>query len=164
MLDKDILNQLYRYALSLAKNEDQAYDLLQSCIEKYLRADTNNIDMPVAYLKRTIRNAFIDSRRRGRFQVSLTQEIIETGDTEQTLAEPTLEDIYIQQREVNGIIDKLKPEESELLYLWAVEEYTVDEIAKLRNQSRGTLLSKMHRLKKRLRSELAEQAPLLKAN
>ncbi len=40
MLDKELLNQLYRFAISLTNNDDQAYDLLQTCIEKYLKEES----------------------------------------------------------------------------------------------------------------------------
>jgi len=46
MLDKELLNQLYRFAISLTNNDDQAYDLLQTCVEKYLKANLADIEMP----------------------------------------------------------------------------------------------------------------------
>ena len=50
-----------------------------------------------------------------------------------------------------------------MLYLWAVEEYTVDEIALLTETPRGTLLSRLHRLKKRVagRTDVARPAGAL---
>ena len=67
MLDKEQLNQLYRFAISLSNNEDQAYDLLQTCLEKYLKRDVSDIEKPIAYLKQMIRNEFIDQMRQKRF-------------------------------------------------------------------------------------------------
>jgi len=41
----------------------------------------------------------------------------------------------------------LIPSPRELLYLWAVEEYTSKELADLFNVPPGTILSRLHRLK-----------------
>ena len=150
MLDKNLLNQLYRYAVSLTNNEDQAYDLLQSCIEKYLKANTDDIKTPIAYLKRMIRNEFIDQTRNNRFQYDVDSEVIDKINDEKALEEITLEDVFVQQSEVAALLGTMTPEERELLYLWAVEEYTFEEIAEMKQIPRGTLLSKLHRLKKRV--------------
>ena len=45
----------------------------------------------------------------------------------------------------------MQPEERELLFLWAVEEYTIEEIAHMKQVPKGTLQSKLHRLKKRIK-------------
>ncbi|MGK0271723.1 MAG: RNA polymerase sigma-70 factor (ECF subfamily) [Cocleimonas sp.] len=150
MLDKDLLNQLYRFAISLTNNEDQAYDLLQSCIEKYLKANLTDIKTPVAYLKRMIRNEFIDQMRKKRFHYDVDPTVIDRINDENALEELSLEDVFVQQSEVAALLGTMKPEERELLYLWAVEEYTIDEIAQMKQVPRGTLLSKLHRLKKRI--------------
>lgn len=150
MLDKELLNQLYRFALSLCHNEDQAYDLLQSCVEKYLKADRSHIEKPKAYMMRLIRNEFIDQIRRSRFQQEVDAETLEKISDEAVLGEMSLEDIYIQQREVEDLLNTMRPDERELLFLWAVEEYTIDEIAQLKQVPRGTLLSRLHRLRRRI--------------
>jgi len=66
----------------------------------------------------------------------------------------TLEDIYIDQDEITILLEKLNPPDRELLYFWAVEEYTIDEISKLLNTPRGTLVSRIHRLRKKLDTHL----------
>ncbi len=150
IIDKQILNQLYRYALSLSNNEDQAYDLLHSCIEKYLKADTSNVKTPIAYFKRMIRNEFIDQTRRARFQHDVDADDLERINDDKAREEVSLEDVFVRQSEVNALLGTMKPDERELLFLWAVEEYTLAEIAELKQVPRGTLLSKLHRLKKRI--------------
>lgn len=150
MIDKDLLNQLYRFAISLTNNEDQAYDLLQSSIEKYLKVNFTEIEVPVAYLKRIIRNEFIDLTRKKRFQYDVDSEVIDKINDKNSLEEITLEDVFVQQEEITAILGTMTAEERELLYLWAVEEYTFEEIAQMKQMPRGTLLSKLHRLKKRI--------------
>ncbi len=150
ILDKNLLNELYRYAISLTNNEDQSYDLLQSCIEKYLKADTDNIQTPIAYLKRMIRNEFIDQTRRQRFQHEVDADDLEKINNEKALETVSLEDVFVRQSEVSSLLGTMKADERELLYLWAVEEYTLAEISEIKQVPRGTLLSKLHRLKKRI--------------
>lgn len=151
ILDKHLLNQLYRYAISLTHNEDQAYDLLQSCIEKYLKAQLSDIESPVAYIKRMIRNEFIDQTRRNRFHHDVDSDTLERINDESALAEVSLEDVFVRQSEVSSLLGTMNAQERELLYLWAVEEYTLEEIAQMKQVPRGTLLSKLHRLKKRIK-------------
>ena len=153
MLVKELLNQLYRYAISLTNNEDQAYDLLQSCVEKYLRANQPDIKTPVAYMKRMIRNEFIDHTRRKRFHYDVDAESLERINDENAVEQASLEDVFVLQSEVSSLLGTMNPDERELLYLWAVEEYTLEEISQMKQVPRGTLLSKLHRLKKRIQSQ-----------
>lgn len=150
MLDKPLLNQLFRYAVSLTNQEDQAYDVLQSCVEKFLRIDRSAIESAEAYLMRMIRNEFIDQTRKKCFYSDVGPEIVSKISDESALNAITLEDVFIQQSEVEALLGTMSGDERELLYLWAVEEYTLEEISKMKQVPRGTLLSKLHRLKKRI--------------
>ena len=158
MFNKEELNQLYRHALSLAKQDDIACDLVQAALERFLDkkryvagdASANTVEKPLAYLKTIIRNLYFDHQRRNKVvpMVSIDSE-------EVSYIEPvdnfSMEELMISQQEVQQLIESLTAEESELLYLWAVEEHTADEIAQIYEKSRGTILSKVHRLKKRIR-------------
>ena len=154
MLEKKDLNRLYRYAWSLAKDDTHAFDLVQSNIEKVLRRNTIKIDNTVNYIMSGIRNEFIDhSRRNRKFE---TLSIDEDSSAQIYEVTPDLESILIDEQDVEWILERLNPLESELLYLWAVEEYTIDEIAVMQNIPRGTLLSRISRLKKRLKSDVVK--------
>jgi len=151
MFTQDELNQLYRYALSISMCEDLAYDLLQESIERYLRKSLI-VDTPIAYLKTMIRNLFIDWQRHNKVLPMLS---IDSDDI--SCIEPIdnlMDELLINQQEVDKLIAMLNSEENELLYLWAVEEHTVDEIASIYEKPRGTILSRLHRLKKRLKIQL----------
>jgi len=150
MLDKELLNQLFRFAISLTNNDDHAYDILQTCVEKYLKADLTDIEKPVAYLKRMIRNEFIDQTRKKRFYQDVDDDALCKISDQDSLNAVSLEDIFVQQSEVTALLGTMQPEEREILYLWAVEEYTIEEISHIKQIPRGTLLSKLHRLKKRV--------------
>jgi RNA polymerase sigma-70 factor (ECF subfamily) len=151
MFTKVDLNQYYRYCLSLTKNEEDAYDLLQTGLEKYLKKNGPHIEQPKSYLYRIFRNQFIDNvRKNKRWGVEEYQDRsnIALLKTEQ------FDDILIYQDEADRILSYLPVNDRELLYLWAVEGFTVQEIADFMEVPKGTLLSRLHRIKKRLRDKI----------
>ena len=156
MFNKDELNQLYRYALALSNQEAVAYDLVQSAIERLLSKGADffaSIEKPLAYLKTVIRNLYIDLERHKKVVPMISIES-ETLSYIEPIEDNSMEDLLINQQEVLQLISCLSSQENELLYLWAVEEHTVDEIADIYEKPRGTMLSKLHRLKKRIREQL----------
>lgn len=156
MFNKDELNQLYRYALSLSKHEDGAYDLVQTAIERLLNKPSGDvvlIEKPLAYLKTVIRNLYFDLERHKKVVPMISIETENLSFLE-AVDDSCMEDVLINQQEVQLLIGRLNAQENELLYLWAVEEHTVEEIAVIYEKPRGTMLSKLHRLKKRIREQL----------
>ena len=156
MFNKDELNQLYRYALSLSKHEESAYDLVQSAIERLLNkaaGEVASIEKPLAYLKVIIRNLYFDLERHKKVVPMIS---IETDNLSflEPVDDNSMENVLINQQEVQLLIGLLDAQENELLYLWAVEEHTVEEIAAIYEKPKGTMLSKLHRLKKRIREQL----------
>jgi RNA polymerase sigma-70 factor (ECF subfamily) len=152
MFDHDCLNRLYRYALSMAKDRDLAYDLLHSSLEKMLSRNMGQIDNPTHYIMRVIRNEFIDVQRRNRRAMEIFYEPEQLPNIIDIKSDLDLQDMAIHESELAWLLTQLSPQEGELLYLWAVEEYTIDEIAALLGTARGTLLSRLSRLKKRIRA------------
>lgn len=145
MFDQQSLNQLYAYANTLCGQQQDAYDLLHQCLENYLSKGIK-AQNPSAYLRRMIRNRFIDQCRQ---QGLILSEQEHQG---QALAIGTqcLEQLCIQQDELNKIWDILDARERELLYLWAWLEMNAREIAEELEVPRGTILSRIHRLRKKL--------------
>lgn len=142
-----LLDAAYRYAMSLTHQSAEAEDLVQDAVLALL---TVNASWERSYLFVTIRNRFIDRYRRNRkiAFVALEQEegpavdppdltfevpdVLETGALERALAE-------------------LRAEEREALFLAVVEGYTADEIGTMTARPRGTILSLLHRTKRKLR-------------
>jgi len=172
MFNKEELNQLYRYALSLSANEQTAYDLVQSGVERYLKKISimpespknqlknplgSPIENPLAYIKSTIRNCYFDLERHRKVVsiISIDGDDASNMDNYIGLVDSDpMEDVLINQQEVQQLLASLNAQENELLYLWAVEEHTVEEISRIYAKPRGTMLSKLHRLKKRIREQL----------
>ncbi len=159
MFSQSQLNQLYRYALSLSADEQTAYDLVQSSIERYLKktgACSAVLENPSAYLRSIIRNAYFDLLRHHKVvpMVSMENEK-ESCSVVGLVSDDEMQDILVNQQEVAKLLEGLNSQENELLYLWAVEERTVDEISKIYDKPKGTMLSRLHRLKKRIRQQFS---------
>ncbi len=149
-LTRDDLQRLYRYGFSLTGNEPDAHDLLQRAIERTLSKGVEP-EHPVRYLMRAMRHRFIDeARARKRAPHVDYDELAESGDAVDW-SEQVLDNVVIASVDMGRIWEQLASEERELLYMWAVEEYTAAEIAAQTETPRNTILSRIHRLRHRLR-------------
>ena len=154
IFDGPVLQKLYRYGWVLCKDRDQAYDLLQSAIEKYIQdSNIKSYSNDIAYIRTIMRNRFIDEYRRSkRFP---EESLDETSPI--AINEASLEDIVIAQIDLDIIWQKLDAFEREIMYYWAIEDMTAKEIAEEIRIPRGTILSRIHRLRKKIESELASE-------
>ncbi|MEM8844423.1 MAG: sigma-70 family RNA polymerase sigma factor [Pseudomonadota bacterium] len=151
MFSRQELNQLYRYSFTLIGNENDAYDLLHTCVEKYLNSQRTNIENPISYMKTIIRNQYIDIRRKeSKFKEEQYEETVLYLDMDIESLDMTLDN----KIQISEIWQLLTSTEREIMYLWAVEGYTTSELSKYLKISRGTLLSKIHRLRKRILDSL----------
>ena len=76
-LIKHISQKLMGYAMVLSsKNEDDAWDLIQSTIEKLIKNKEKLMesDQPIAYAKKILRNNFIDTYRKKKKMVTVSIE------------------------------------------------------------------------------------------
>jgi len=152
-LNQTQLNQLYRYCYSLTVHKEDAYDLLQTSLEKYLKHQNQQETAPqsASYLRRIIRNQFIDNARRAKcvpFE-SLTDE-----NEASTIDIQPLDNLFINAERVDQIWELLNTSEREIVFLWAIEGYTAKEISEEINVPRGTVLSKIHRLRQKVQKTL----------
>ena len=149
VLDRESLQKLHRYAYSLTANEADAYDLLQSAIETSLNRPANSMNKTIAYVRMIIKNRFIDDYRH---KQSFPIEDI-NDHSPVSLVESSLEDVVIASHDLGVLWKTLEPVDREVLFFWAVEGFSMGEIADKMEISRGTLLSRIHRLRKRLMAE-----------
>lgn len=145
MFDVNLLNSLYRYCFCLTLDKSRAEDLLQTVLEKWLRlADSGNYQP--SYVRKMIRNQYIDDCRH--------QQCVAFDSIEQhapvLLDEHNLEQLTIAQDLIEKVIVQLSISEREVLYLWAVVGFTANEIATELAQPRGTILSRLHRIKSKV--------------
>jgi RNA polymerase sigma factor (sigma-70 family) len=143
--DADLLQAGYRYAVALTHHREEAEDLVQqtwlNLCTRYGRVENR------AVLFTAVRNLFIDHRRR---QQRVPFESLDPSDAlgiaEIPLDEPCL------KGELAAMLGQLKPAEREVIFLHYYQGYTAREISHLRSQSRGTVLSLIHRSIAKLRA------------
>lgn len=142
--DQD-LNRYYRYAVALTGSKNDAFDLVH---EAYLRVQGRLFLKKDAYFMTTIRNIFFDQRRRPDLNFQSIDEIDQESDRDKEI---DLESVIGDQVDVQALLQKMTSQDRELIYLIEVEEYTYKEVAKLWKVPVGSLLSKLHRAKSRLK-------------
>jgi RNA polymerase sigma-70 factor (ECF subfamily) len=145
-----LLNQGYRYALALAHDPHRAEDLLQDAWLGVLQADGPN---EKAYLFRAIRSRYLNQKKRDQLVPMVPLESNETinDDTQSP------ENLLLEIDELEAHLAVLRPVERETFFLFAVEGYTVDEIAQYSGNPRGTVLSLIHRARHKLKSSISSQ-------
>lgn len=159
MFDKATLQQLYRYSYSLTCDEHDAYDLLQTAIEKYIQAKII-ANQPVAYVKKMIFNRYIDECRRNKV---IQFESIETENQEETIFPAdfdvqTLEELMVNEDMAKQLLQSLEPDEREIMYCWAIEGFSTSEIAEKIEKPKGTILSKIYRMRKKLLGKFSDNS------
>lgn len=150
VLDDQSLNKIFRYCLALAGNESDAYDLLHDAYEKITDLPSAGIRQPLAYSRRLVKNLWVDRCRALKREVEHAILIQEADDEPIALHESSLESIVMTEKLFDKVWQLIDDNERELLYLWAVEGFSYSELAIELDVPRGTLLSRVHRIKKRL--------------
>lgn len=155
MLTQSELQKLYKYAYSLCRDEPRAYDLLYDVVAKVILRKPLP-ETPFTFCLRSIRNKFIDETRHE--QKFGAKEFDETDETAVALGASEIEKIAISKSDFPIIWAAVGSTDREILYLWAVEEYSAAEISEAINVPRNTILSRIHRLRNRLKEMFPEQA------
>jgi len=150
MEDRDLLQAGFRYAFSLTHQHHDAEDLVQEAWIRLSRLYGNVANKSLFFV--TIRNLFIDQYRRKNLVLIDTLEPINEPAADDDLLQLTLTADDIEQA-----MGSLRAEEREVIFLNIVEGYTAREIAELTQRSRNTILSLLHRGKKKLVNELQNE-------
>ena len=148
LFDRAELNRMYRYCFALTNDEDAAFDLLQDGLERYLRSASDAPAHPMAFLRRILRNRFIDGlRARGARPDGEAETLDDEGPSDGL---DSLDGLMIANQELERIWSRLDPFERELLTLWAVEGLTMQEAAEALGLPLGTVAARVHRMRRRL--------------
>ena len=148
MFDSTELNKLYRYCYGLTLNETTAYDLLQNALENFLKSETVKKNK-FAFMYTTIRHQFIDDfRGQQKYDFNVFEE-----DDYVDIDVKTLESLIIDANLVEQVLHLLEPVEREILFYWAVEGYSTQQVATMLEMPKGTVLSKIYRLRQRIKQQ-----------
>lgn len=154
-------DRLYRLAWRLAGSKAPAEDLFQEVLIKaYAKLDDLvEIEEPGAWLSRVMYNLFIDERRRfARRRVRLVDEGMLAGDGLEGLPGPDDpahdRERYDKFMRLDRALAQLSDEHRLVVMLHDTEGYTMEEIQQLTDVPVGTIKSRLHRARARLREIL----------
>jgi RNA polymerase sigma-70 factor (ECF subfamily) len=139
--------RLRRYARALAGNRDDADDLVQDTLERaWSRAGLwRSVADMRAWLFGIMHNLHVDALRRGRLAtVSLAE------DAPEGVAPPTQGE-RLAVLDLQAALDRLVPEQREVLLLVALEDMAYADIARTLGIPLGTVMSRLSRGRERLR-------------
>ena len=149
-----LLPNLRRYAMSLARRADLADDLVQTTVERAIRASASYD--PAARLEpwlfRITRNAFIDVTRRQR-----TQGVeVDVFDIPEALPDDNdrAVEARLMLRATQDAMKSLPPEQAEILHLICIEELSYAEAAAVLDIPKGTVMSRLSRARLALSDKL----------
>jgi len=142
---------LYRFALSLARNESDAADLVQQTFAQWARKGHQLRDPSLAktWLFTTLRREFLGTIRKSE-RYSDEPPGDEDGSLEPEQAES------LDAAEVMAALQKLPLEYREPLTLFYLQDVSYAEIAGILDVPIGTVMSRLSRGKARLRSMLKD--------
>jgi RNA polymerase sigma-70 factor, ECF subfamily len=162
-------SQLYPAALRMTKNASDAEDLVQETITKAYTAfhqfqPGTNLR---AWLYKILANTFINSYRKRRREPAMMlgadfQEEWQVNTDPLSPPAPSAEAEAMERLADSDILGALRelPEEFRVaIYLADIEGYSYKEIAQMMGTPLGTVMSRLHRGRTRLRDKLARYEP-----
>jgi RNA polymerase sigma-70 factor, ECF subfamily len=163
------MGQLYPAALRMTRNPSDAEDLVQETFAKAyagFHQFTPGTNLR-AWLHRILSNTFINNYRRKRREPvqALGTELAEEWQTSSDPLQPpaaSAETEALEQLGDSEILQALRelPEDFRVtIYLADVEGYPYREIAEMMHTPIGTVMSRLHRGRGKLRDKLAAYAP-----
>ena len=139
--------RLRRYARALAGNRDDADDLVQDTLERaWARASLwRGVADMRAWLFGIMHNLHVDALRRGRLAVVPLDEDVPEG------VAPPPQAARLAVLDLQAALDRLPPEQREVLLLVALEDMAYADIAQALGIPLGTVMSRLSRGRERLR-------------
>lgn len=152
---EELLNRGFRYAFSLSHDETLSEDLVQGACMKIVG---NKKKWSKGLFFTIIRNRFIDVYRHSKkLQIYSVDEDKGKKRSKDWSYKPDTE-MHIANAEIlEWALGKIRHDQREALYLSVVEGYTAEEISKLIEMPRNTVLSHIHRARKKLASLLDQR-------
>ena len=155
-----LFDSLYNFAHWLTQNREEAEDLVQETYVKALKG-FSSFQLGTnfrAWMYRILRNTFLTSRTGLRATMTVSLESEEDGP-ELAVEDATPESILLERsghQRLQSAIDELPVQFREILLLCDVEEMSYQEIAETLSIPIGTVMSRLSRARKGLRSRLQE--------
>ncbi|MBI2737642.1 MAG: sigma-70 family RNA polymerase sigma factor [Rhodospirillales bacterium] len=148
-LIEPLIPALRRYAYALLRDHTAADDLVQDALERALlhwSSRRNDGDLR-AWLFTILRNLHV-----GRHRQALRRGAVVDIDEDELPETSAGQDIVLETRDVLAALDQLPEEQKSLLLLVGVEDFSYEEAARVLDVPIGTVMSRLSRARRRLRS------------
>jgi RNA polymerase sigma-70 factor (ECF subfamily) len=160
---KPHLDRMYRFAYRLTGNKAEAEDLFQDVLVKLFGKldDLVKVEEPGSWVSRVLYNHFIDNRRRFARQrlVSVDEGQLPPGGVEAMPGTDNPERNSERLDDINRLdaaLNELSEKHRIVVLLHDSEGYKLKEIQEFTGDPIGTLKSRLHRARARLRELLSE--------
>lgn len=156
--------ELYNFAFRLAGSREEAEDLLQESYFKaykyfhQLRDETKFKE----WIFQITANQFKNFLRRKKKENTYYQDDTETVFVEQEKAQRNPDELLLQRdrsETVRRALALVSPKMRSVLVLFEIEGYSIEEVSRALGISRGTVKSRLHYARRKLR-EVLEEGPL----
>jgi len=152
------LQTLYASAYRWTQSQAEAEDLVQDLVLK-LMDDLDSLealDHPLSWMKKVLYRMFVDKYRRAQFSVVMPGEDVSTVIEEQNDSHldegaESQHDYQLQQGLIEAM-ETLDGPQRVALSLFEMEGYSLQEIAEIQEVSVGTVKSRVHRAKEKLKN------------
>ena len=162
------MDRLYRLAFRLAGNKAEAEDLFQDVLTKiYVRLDDlADIEQPGSWLSRVMYNHFIDNRRKfARQRLVMVEEGGLPGSSIESMPGDENPEREVERGDtllrLEAALAELSDDHRLLVLLHDTEGYKLEEIQALTGHPLGTIKSRLHRARARLRELLANNGTFI---
>lgn len=158
------LDFLYRVALRLARDSHQAEDLVQEACFRAIRSRESFQMSPTGirpWLVQILRNAFLTKAGRESRQPRLAEDDALEAAAGPSADGPPESPFPITEQmdqELARAVQTLPEEYRTVLMLWALEDFSYQEIADALKIPIGTVMSRLHRARGKLNEQLKDYA------
>lgn len=149
----EISDYIYRYAFLILKNEEDAKDITQEVLYRYVARtpEFENEDAERAWNYRVCHNLSLNLRRHSWYR---KRSIISEGDMDK-LPNESEEDVALKVS-VAQAIHQLPMKYSEVLFFYYYQEYSVPKISRITGIKENTLYSRLDRAKDLMREKMGD--------
>jgi RNA polymerase sigma-70 factor (ECF subfamily) len=137
---------IYRVALRVLRNADDAEDVVQNVFLRMMRNDhaPDEGRSAVGYLRRAAKNAAID----------IIRKRAQRAESELAAYYPAADEGYVRRRHVRQVIERLPARNAQLIEMHYRDGYMYEELAENFGMQIGTVKSRLHRIRAVLQEEL----------
>lgn len=158
-------SEIYRHALYLARDHDDAEDLMQDVFVKaYRNLDKFQSGNFAGWIHQIVRNTFLDRARRAqRIRFDGFDDAIDSNEVAERLASPSTEDTHLETEipaDIAAALRALPEAFSAPVVLADLNGLSYEEVSDRLGIPLGTVRSRIHRGRGRLREALAHRAPV----